>query len=149
MDDGLWVLFGQYVNIPLSEKMRIKRQYFSDSERKQAVISSLISSHPALSWRLVANALYQMAPATINAGGGDGASCHRALDHLQKQFPTGIYMYMYMYIVFSILLLTCTVRVKKHFQNRSIQYRSVSLQNARYGITTLREQNTLFILPQY
>ena len=105
MDDGLWQLFGIYVNIPLSEQDRIRRQYSSDSECKQAVISSLISSHPALSWRLVANALCQMGYMTISAGyGGDGASCHRALDHLQKLFPTGIYMY----IVFSILLLTCT-----------------------------------------
>ena len=101
MDDGLWEWFGARVSIPESELVRIRRQYSSDSERKQAVISSLISSHPALSWRLVANALYQMGSWTI---GGDGASCHRALAHLQKLFPTGIYMY----IVFSILLLTCT-----------------------------------------
>ena len=103
MDDGLWNYFGVYVNIPQFERERIRRQYSSDSERKQAVISSLISSHPALSWRLVANALYQLGLATVYHG-GDGASCHRALDHLQKLFPTGIYMY----IVFSILLLTCT-----------------------------------------
>ena len=102
MDDGLWRVFGEYVNIPGSELVRIERQYSSNSERKQAVISSLISSHPALSWRLVGNALYRMGSLTISAG--DGASCHRALDHLQKLFPTGIYMY----IVFSILLLTCT-----------------------------------------
>ena len=104
MDDGLWDYFGQYVNIPPSEQGRIRRQYSSDSECKQAVISFLISSHPALSWRLVANALYQMGYMTTDIYGGDGASCHRALDHLQKLFPTGIYMY----IVFSIFLLTCT-----------------------------------------
>ena len=102
MDDGLWEFFGQFVNITLSELVRIRTQYSSDSERKQAVISSLISSHPALSWRLVGNALYQMG--FLTGAGRDGASCHRALDHLQKLFPTGIYMY----IVFSILLLTCT-----------------------------------------
>ena len=85
MDDDLWQWFGARVNIPLSEQIRISRQYSSDSERKQAVISSLISSHPALSWRLVANALYQLGSVT-----GVGASCHRALDQLQKLFPTGI-----------------------------------------------------------
>ena len=87
MDAGLWRDFGQYVNIPYSEKMRIQIEYSSHSERKQAVISSLVSSHPALSWRLVANALYQMGSWTRD---GDGASCHRALDHLQKINPTGI-----------------------------------------------------------
>ena len=102
MDDGVWDQFGGYVNIPRSEREKIRRQYSSDSERKKAVISSLISSHPALSWRVVANALYQIGPLT--GAGHDGASCHRALAHLQKLFPTGIYMY----IVFSILLLTCT-----------------------------------------
>ena len=156
MDDHLCLLFGAHVNIPNSELERIMRQYSSDSERKQAVISSLISSHPALSWRLVANALYllgyvtrvapnptaespavghsevavipvsklissskvvevieqlkqnltssirpvidkdsvdpavattMVTPQTTPVDGG--ASCHRALDHLQKLFPTG------------------------------------------------------------
>ena len=76
MDDGLWDVFSHYVNIPGSELGRIQSQYSSDRERKQAAINSLISGHPAPSWRLVAHALYQM-------------GSHRALDRLQQLFPTG------------------------------------------------------------
>ena len=82
MDDGLWGGFSQYVNIPVSEQQRIQSQYSSGRERKQAAINSLISGHPAPSWRLVAHALYQM-------GLVYGDSCHRALDRLQQLFPTG------------------------------------------------------------
>ena len=84
MEDGLWVGFSRYVNIPESEVKRIRSKYSSDKECKQAAIDYLISSHPAPSWRLVANALYQMGIFLI---GGD--SCHRALAHLQQLFPTG------------------------------------------------------------
>ena len=82
MDDDLWMLFGCHVNIPKSELERIKSKYSSDKERKQAAIEYLVSSHPALSWRLMAHALYQMAPYERD-------SCHRALAHLQQLFPTG------------------------------------------------------------
>ena len=84
MDDGLWGWFSVYVSvIPDSERLRIESQYSSNRERKQAVINSLISGHPAPSWRLVAHALYQMGILS----GGD--SSHRALDRLQQLFPTG------------------------------------------------------------
>ena len=83
MKDSLWDIFSDYVNIPAFEREKIKGQYSSDRERKQAVIPHLISTHPSLSWRLVANALYQMVT------GYGGVSCHRALDHLQQKFPTG------------------------------------------------------------
>ena len=86
MEDRLWGEFSQYVNIPASEVMKIEGLYSRNRERRQAVIDSLISTHPAPSWRLVAHALYQMGY-YINGG----ASCHRALDHLQQLFPTGTY----------------------------------------------------------
>ena len=84
MEDYLWWYFSDYVNIPVSEQEKIKVEYSSHRERKQAFIAHLISTHPSLSWRLVANALYQ-------TGGivSGGVSCHRALDHLQQKFPTG------------------------------------------------------------
>ena len=85
MEDGLWDVFGDCVNIPDSERIKIGGLYSSDRERKQAVIDSLISTHPSPSWRLVAHALYQMGPSD------GGASCLRALDHLQQLFPTGTY----------------------------------------------------------
>ena len=93
MDDVLWVGFSRLVNIPESDVERIRSKYSSDKERKQAAIDYLISSHPAPSWRLVANALYQMVivtPAVIFTVWGD--SPHRALAYLQQLFPTGIYM---------------------------------------------------------
>ena len=83
MDDGLWGMFSGYVNIPVSEQERIQSQYSSNRERKQAAINSLISGHPAPSWRLVAHALYQMGPYY-----GRGSN-YRALDRLQQLFPTG------------------------------------------------------------
>ena len=81
MNDGWWEVFSRYVNIPQSEVKRIGSKYSSNKEYKQAAIDYLISSHPALSWRLVASALYQM---WIY-----GDSPHRALAHLQQLFPTG------------------------------------------------------------
>ena len=84
MEHRLWAAFCRGVNVPESEIEQIRRQYPSNRERKQAAIPHLISTHPSLSWRLVANALYQMG---IWAGIGD--SSHRALDHLQQLFPTG------------------------------------------------------------
>ena len=71
MDDDLWDLFSRHVNIP-------------EFGRKQAAIDYLISSHPAPSWRLVANALYQMVISTRYD------SPHKALAHLQQLFPTGM-----------------------------------------------------------
>ena len=86
MHDGLWDRFSDCVNIPVSEQGRIESQYSSNRERKQAAINSLISGHPAPSWRLLAHALYQMGTFIT---GRDVDRCHRALDRLQQLFPTG------------------------------------------------------------
>ena len=84
MSDGRWEEFGRCVNTPESELERIKGQYTSDRERKQALIHSFISSHPAPSWSLVASALY-----LTGSLGMDDGNCHEALDRLQQLFPTG------------------------------------------------------------
>ena len=86
MDDRLWEQFSWHVNIPFSERERIQSQYSSDRERKHAAINSLISGHPAPSWRLVAHALYRMGALVTRR---DFDSCHRVLDRLQQLFPTG------------------------------------------------------------
>ena len=83
LEDRVWSLFGAYINIPGSELRKIRSQYDSDRECKQAVSHSLISDHPAPSWDLVAYALCQVR--------SDGS--HRALKHLQQLFPTGIHVY--------------------------------------------------------
>ena len=83
MEDGLWEEFSHYVNIPNSEREKIKTQYSSDRECKKAVIDSFISTHPAPSWILLAYALYRMGLKD------DDGSCHRALDQLHQLFPTG------------------------------------------------------------
>ena len=80
-DDALW-RFCDYVNMPRSEKEKIKLQYSSKRKHKEGIIFHVISTHPSLSWNLVANALYQMGPLC-------GDCCHRALDRLQQLFPTG------------------------------------------------------------
>ena len=87
MVDWPWNVFSHYVNIPKSEINEIYKQSSSLRERKLAVSPHLISTHPSLSWRLVAHALYRMVPLSVY--GGDAVSCHRALDHLQQKFPTG------------------------------------------------------------
>ena len=86
MDDSLWRDFTAYTYIPDSERMKIDRQYSINGpkEFKRAVISYFIMTHPAPSWRLVADALYKMGPYR------GGESSHRALDRLQQVFPTGI-----------------------------------------------------------
>ena len=80
LEDGKWFELLWFVNIPDSELRKINSQYDSDSERKQAVSHSLISDHPAPSWDLVAHALCQVRT----------DDTHRALEHLQQLFPTGI-----------------------------------------------------------
>ena len=81
MEDWMWSLFSLYVNIPPSEIQKIMDQYpISQSKQaKLAAIPHIISTHPSLSWRIVANALYRMMY----------DSSHRALDDLQQKFPTG------------------------------------------------------------
>ena len=79
MEDWMWSLFSRYVNIPDSERVKIINQYPSHSQAKLAAIPHIISTHPSLSWRIVADALYGMWR----------DSSHRALDHLQQKFPTG------------------------------------------------------------
>ena len=87
MEDEQWDVFGDYANIPSSELSKIQSQYDSERERKQAVSHSLISDHPAPSWDLVAYTLYRMR----------SDDSHRALEHLQQLFPTGIHVYNFLY----------------------------------------------------
>ena len=58
MSDEQWWEFGRIANILRPEVARIMTQDFSEREKKQAVIHSLTSTHPAPSWTLVAHALY-------------------------------------------------------------------------------------------
>ena len=85
MEDKKWIYFGHCVNLPHSEINRIQRS--SDKEKKQAVVRFLISHHPALSWTLVARALYQMVVFLRDVGIGD--SSHRALEYLQQDSSGG------------------------------------------------------------
>ena len=94
MKDWLWEWFSQCVNIPESEIEKIRRQYAygSDRKRKQAIIPHIISTHPSLSWTLVAHVLYQMVPLSspyLSDVDDDLVSCHSSLDLLQQKFPTG------------------------------------------------------------
>ena len=90
MEDGLWDVFSLYVNTPVSEVERIRRQYSSAKDCKQAAIHYFISNHPAPSWTLVSRALYEMG---LQYG---RQSCLRSLDRLQQLFPTGtVHVIMY------------------------------------------------------
>ena len=100
MSDEQWEWFGRFANIPYSELERIRRQYSSERERKQAVIHSLTSTHPALSWTRVAHALYW----TVLIGSNE--SCLRALDRLQQLFPIGTVHYVYVPIVLHVHVYT-------------------------------------------
>ena len=104
MKDGLWSLFGQYVNIPKSELDRFIRQYSSERECKHAVIDLFISKHPAPSWTLVAHTLYTIGGMYGGVVGGGGVSCLKSLDLLQQLFPTGtIYTLYILHSVYTIL----------------------------------------------
>ena len=90
MEDHLWDGFSRFVNTPESERERIRRQYSSDKDRKQAFIRYFISNHPAPSWTLVARVLYLMG---VLFG---SESSLRSLDRLQQLFPTGtVHVIMY------------------------------------------------------
>ena len=95
MEDVVWVGFSQCVNIPESEIGKIGRQYGSVRECKHAVIPHLVSTHPCLSWTIVAHALYKLATSltlsSLSSLSYDAAavSCHSSLRLLQQRFPTG------------------------------------------------------------
>ena len=103
MSDKQWKEFGGYANIPYSELQRIGRQYSSEREKKQAVIHSLTSTHPALSWTLVARALYNTADTR------NDESCLRALDRLQQLFPTGIGIHFTCILVCVCIVSACVI----------------------------------------
>ena len=88
MSDALWEKFGCRANIPESELKRIRDQMTSDRERKQAVVQSIISSHPAPSWTLVAWALY------LTGSSEKYDNCLRAFDRLQHMFPVGEFIHL-------------------------------------------------------
>ena len=106
MSDERWKRFGSYANIPLSERDKIDKQYSSEREKKQAVIHSLTSTHPALSWTRIARALY------MTAWESNDESCLRALDRLQQLFPIGIHVgiHFYMYTMMCMLHV-CTLYI--------------------------------------
>ena len=79
MGDVAWNHFALYINLPDTERSKIKSQYDSARDRKLALPHVFISAHPAPSWERVAHALYQ----TYDD------SCHT---YLQQHFPTGIYI---------------------------------------------------------
>ena len=81
MEDGAWVFFANYINLPDTEWTKIRSRYASDRDHKLALPHVFISAHPTPSWERVAHALYQMRD----------DSCHRALKYLQQHYPTGIY----------------------------------------------------------
>ena len=85
MSDNLLDDFCDYVNIPEMSEIR-REDYGSYYGHKLTILIYLESVHPALSWRLVANALYKMG---MNESCDVADSCHRALEHLQQPFPTG------------------------------------------------------------
>ena len=104
MKDYLWYWFGRYVNIPKSELERIRSQYSSNRERKQAVIDLFISKHPAPSWTLVAHTLYKIGGAWyVDAD----VSCLKSLDLLQQLFPTGTIYTLYIHTSLCVYYTQC------------------------------------------
>ena len=69
---------------------KIDGQCYSLRECKQEVIPSLISTHPSLSWTLVAHALYNIVTYLSSLSDAAAVSCLSSLDLLQQKFPTGI-----------------------------------------------------------
>ena len=49
-----------YLDIPESKKQDINSRYSSDNQRKHTLIEEFVNNHPAPSWRLVAEFLYNI-----------------------------------------------------------------------------------------
>ena len=65
--------------MPDSTLDKIQSQFYTDRERKTAVLRVYSTDHPQPTWERVADVLYRM------LGGG----CHSVLDRFQSLFPTG------------------------------------------------------------
>ena len=68
--------FGWFLNIPKSQRDRIRSQYSTASEWRTALLQTFLTSHPAPSWQHVADILYR-------------SECHAVLERVQRMFPTG------------------------------------------------------------
>ena len=107
LPDEMWEKFGSNLNVPQSTLDKIKSQFRTDGERKDALLSVYVTEHPRPTWEHVSDVLYRM----------DDEKCHRTLDIVQSKYPTGeslppsilpplsilIYhtpMYIYMYVSF-------------------------------------------------
>ena len=136
MSDERWKGFGAYANIPRSERDRIERRYSSEKEKKQAIIHSLTSTHPALSWTRIAHALYNIADTS------NDESCLRALDRLQQLFPIGIHVgiHFYMYTMMCMLHVHCMYFVYNYVADVVYMYIHVHTCIVLYEYTSLPVQ---------
>ena len=79
LPDEEWDDFGRGLDVPVSQRRVIRSQYSTERERKSALLHTYVTSHPAPSWLLVADALYRH----------HGGKFHAVLERVQTMFPTG------------------------------------------------------------
>ena len=79
LPDEEWDDFGMWMNVPGSQRTKIRSQYSTKRERKSALLHTYLTSYPAPSWQHVADILYR-------CGWG---KFHAVLEKVQTMFPTG------------------------------------------------------------
>ena len=92
LPDEEWDDFGMWLNVPDPQRNKIRSQYSTERERKSALLHTYLTSYPAPSWQLVADALYRH----------HGGKFHAVLERVQTMFPTG--KKMCQCVIFSVAL---------------------------------------------
>ena len=82
-EDGDWYYLAIDLNIPYSKVEHIRVQFQSIKHCKEEYLKEFLKSHPAPSWWVVAEALYQMGCLK------DNPAYHTALERVVSMYPTG------------------------------------------------------------
>ena len=85
-EDEDWDILAMSMNIPSFKTEHIKTQFQSYKHRKEEAFKEFLKSHPAPSWWVVVEALYQMGRFT------EDHTYHTALERVVSMYPTGEYV---------------------------------------------------------
>ena len=103
----------RYLHIPSSKQLVIADQSSSETEKQQSFLEYWITTHPAPSWMVVAEGLYQLMKEK---------DAHQALEVIRRKYLKSVYMYcvcMYVCVCYvsphSILDHCCDVECKCMF----------------------------------
>ena len=75
-----------FLDVPYSKSSEIEDHPSSEPEKEQFLLNYWITTHPAPSWMVVAEALYQLMRAE---------DVHQVLEVVRRKYLIGIYVYYY------------------------------------------------------